>query len=423
MVIKTRNFNKVLILANQAGKGGTERSFINLINALKQSRLPFNMTLVVLEGEIETHYEYECKTILLTNKIPADPAGFFFFLIFSVYKIRQIKAEERPDITISFFNAANIVNVLSRSRERVFLNIHNFLSQKIKEYGMLGSIAKYMLKYFYYFADKIITPSEGMKKDMVEKFGLDGKKIHIIPNMIDILSIQNAAGKDIQDAYQALFSFPVIVTTGRLERQKSQKNLIKSFLLVKDAEPSAKLLILGDGTLRPHLLKLSYELGFRVYSIWDGNQEDLSSCDICFLGFQTNPFPFLAQSRVFAFPSIYESFGYAIAEAMICGVPVVSADCRSGPREILAPDTDPYYETKNIEYADYGILMPVFSDDSFDDFSTEITKKERLWSHAIIELLKDEKLQSYYKEKALKRGLEFESGHIVESWLRLIEQT
>jgi hypothetical protein len=45
---------------------------------------------------------------------------------------------------------------------------------------------------------------------------------------------------------------------------------------------------------------------------------------------------------------------------MVCGIPVASSNYRSGPREILAPNTDFNYQTQKPEFSEYGVLMPVF---------------------------------------------------------------
>jgi glycosyltransferase involved in cell wall biosynthesis len=57
---------------------------------------------------------------------------------------------------------------------------------------------------------------------------------------------------------------------------------------------------------------------------------------------------------------LWEGFSNALVEAMVCGVAVASSDYRSGPGEILAPNTDFNYQTQKPEFAEYGVFMPVF---------------------------------------------------------------
>lgn len=112
-----------------------------------------------------------------------------------------------------------------------------------------------------------------------------------------------------------------------------------------------KLAILGRGELEDYLKQLACEM-------------DLEK-DVYFLGFQKNPFKFISKSKIYVFPSLYEGFPNALCEAMACGVTVISSDCKSGPREILAPETNIDGETKIIEYAKYGMLLPVCDDNCY----------------------------------------------------------
>ena len=57
--------------------------------------------------------------------------------------------------------------------------------------------------------------------------------------------------------------------------------------------------------------------------------------DVIFVGFQANPWPHYASADLFALSSDYEGYPLVLVEAMLSGLPVVSTDCESGPREIL----------------------------------------------------------------------------------------
>jgi len=63
-------------------------------------------------------------------------------------------------------------------------------------------------------------------------------------------------------------------------------------------------------------------------------------------GFVSNPYKYMGKANVFVLSSIYEGFANVLVEALACGIPVVSTDCESGPREIL-------------DNGKYGKLVPV----------------------------------------------------------------
>jgi len=100
---------------------------------------------------------------------------------------------------------------------------------------------------------------------------------------------------------------------------------------------------------------------------------------------------------------------------MACGVSVVSSDCRSGPRDILAPNTDIDYQTDKPEFAEYGILMPVF-DVRFKKATDELEEKEKMWVETLDRLLKDENLRKDYSNKAKKRAEDFRLEKIIKEW-------
>lgn len=117
----------------------------------------------------------------------------------------------------------------------------------------------------------------------------------------------------------------LIGNVGRLENQKNQALLVRAMPQIRKKIPSAKLLIVGDGTLKPDLLRLAESLSVQDDCIFLSNRRDVAElCDAM---------------DVFAFPSIYEGLGIALVEAEANGLPCVVSP--GVPEEALA--------TKNCE--------------------------------------------------------------------------
>jgi glycosyltransferase involved in cell wall biosynthesis len=81
-------------------------------------------------------------------------------------------------------------------------------------------------------------------------------------------------------------------------------------------------------------------------------------------GFKVNPYPFLRKASVFVLSSRYEGFGNVLVEALLCGCPVVSTNCPSGPAEILAGGK-------------YGMLVPVGDESGLADAICETLDNPR----------------------------------------------
>jgi glycosyltransferase involved in cell wall biosynthesis len=79
--------------------------------------------------------------------------------------------------------------------------------------------------------------------------------------------------------------------------------------------------LLGQGSQHENLQKLAIELGVES--------------EIAMLGFQENPYQYMARAAVFALSSAWEGFGNVVAEALALATPVVCTNCQSGPAEII----------------------------------------------------------------------------------------
>ena len=130
-----------------------------------------------------------------------------------------------------------------------------------------------------------------------------------------------------------------------------------------------------------------------------------------------NPFSLMKHSKVFVLTSDWEGFPLAPCEAMICGLPVISTDCPTGPREILSPDSSPIanVDLQKAEYAKYGILMPMLQPGNEN-------KDDSIWAQAIVNLIEDKKLMEEYANKGKIRIQKLGIKNINNEWGDLLQK-
>jgi len=374
---------KIIFLIPTLSIGGGERVVselsLNLPNYIKT-------TFVLFKNEVS--YPYKGDLICLNLPISNNFFSRIYWFFVGISRFKKTVKKEKPDYVISFSMQADIINVLSnkKSDKKTILRIDNFTSAVCK--GLEGRIYKIFIKLLFNKSFQIISVSRVAADDLVKNFGIKKEKIKVIYNPLNVEKIQQLMIEPIEDKYQEIFKNPVIINIGRITKQKSQWHLIRAFKNVKDEIKEAKLVILGKGELEPYLKQL----------IKDLNLEN----DVHLLGWQENPFKFLAKSKAFVLSSLWEGLPYVILEAMTCGLPIISVDCKSGPREILAPNSDINRAAQDIEYADYGILCPI--------------KNEKKLAQAMIEILTNKKLSDNLIKKSKQRVDHFDIKKIIKKW-------
>jgi len=117
-----------------------------------------------------------------------------------------------------------------------------------------------------------------------------------------------------------------LIAVGRLADEKSFDKLLRAFASIAGRKSEWGLTILGEGDKRQELENLRAELGLegRVH----------------FPGRVSNPFIWLRRADLFVMSSRFEGLPCALCEAMGCGLPAISFDCDSGPRDIIRDGVD-----------------------------------------------------------------------------------
>lgn len=130
----------------------------------------------------------------------------------------------------------------------------------------------------------------------------------------------------------------IVLNVGRLDPRKGQKELIELFARIE--APEWKLVILGEGWIEQDLKAVIAVHGLEGRVRLEGAVRDVDS--------------WLARASIFAFPSHAEGFPNALIEAMCAGLPCISYDCDTGPRDLIRHDEN-------------GILVPVGDTQAFAD--------------------------------------------------------
>jgi glycosyltransferase involved in cell wall biosynthesis len=392
---------KVNFLIGTLTNGGAERVISNLTLNLNNTKA--NIVLFGKYSKID--YPYLGHIIFLDRSMQVNTLVKILTLIKRIYTMRKIKQMDKEATTISLLEYPNLLNAATYSRGRTIISVRNHMSTKYQD-GIKSRLWKLTIKYLYPKADLIISVSEEIKRDLIINYKIDANKIKVIYNSYDIDSILHSSQEAINDEFRSIFDNQVIITAGRLNMQKGHWHLIRAFSVVKQEVPNAKLVILGEGNLEHYLKQLACDLNI--------------ANDVYFLGFQLNPFKYIVKSRIFVMTSLYEGFPNALAEAMACGVPVISSDCKSGPREILAPGE---LEMLNIDYeineGRYGVLVPVCDGKMYNAFDA-ITEEELALSKSIISLLREKELWNHFSNQSRKRIQDFEIKKLIKEWESVI---
>ena len=304
---------KVLFFIYQLGAGGAGRTLLNVINHI--DRTQFEPILVTLnyEGSYEAYLQDDIRFIKLDTKR----------LRSAIFPLAKVIRQERPDLIFSTIPNYNLIAIMARLcsftkaknivREAALLGEEDSANLKLVIYGM-----------FYRLASHVISLSEGVKVNLVERYNVNPTQITVIYNPIDLKNLTHEAETGLMPAtHEQLFQTDAktIVTAGRLVKDKDQQTLIKAFSIVNQKLPS-ELIILGVGEEEETLRALTRKLDIEQ--------------SVHFIGFQKNPYMYFKRADLFALSSLREGFGHVLVEALATGTPVVSTNCKPGAEEVLA---------------------------------------------------------------------------------------
>lgn len=344
--------------------GGAERMRVNLAHEWVSRGFRVDFVLLQKRGELLK---------LLPSEVRVMPLNVRRFRS-AIRPLRRYVQREAPTIVLAAMWPLTVVAIvavkLSKHKCRVIVSDHNNLSTQYVDKSLFSRlILSSSIRTFYPLAEACIAVSYGVAADLVKLSGLGKARFSVVYN--PAATKQGGEAKGLHHPQEFLGKRKAILNIGTLKKQKNQSALIEAFSKFPEGHDYT-LYILGEGSCRGQLEQLIELRGLKER--------------VFLVGFCLDPTPYLQSAALFVLSSDYEGFGNVVVEALEQGVPVVSTDCPSGPREILCDGK-------------YGRLVPV------EDVNA--------LSCAMLE-----ELEKKHDHEALKRrASDFSVGKIAEEYL------
>ncbi len=358
---------KLLLIVPSLHQGGLEKVCAATARLLQPY---FDVQIAIFDSR---SIAYDIKGIPVVDlRLPSRPGVIakVINVLRRGMRLRKLKKEAQIDIAYSFGPTANLANIASGGRAKMWLGIRSYMD--------MGNPKQ--IRLFCRCADMVVCCSETICREVQEKYRC-GKAV-TLQNPFDIKEVKLLSGRE--EAELPWKEGRILVSMGREDSVKGFWHLLKSFALVHEKLSDTRLMIIGKGEFEPYK-ELAEKLGVNE--------------DIFFTGLKKNPYPYLKKGTLYVLTSYYEGFPNAMVEAMSMGLPVIATDCKTGPREILEDR--------------YGILIPNMEPEpDFDPL--HITEEERDLAGQIIGLLEDQDRMQHYREMALKRAGDYTAESYIE---------
>ncbi len=340
----------ILFIYSNLGDGGTQRQRSILSQELCKD---YDLYIAIFQN-IQL-FPFHGEVIDIDAPTSGNPLISIYNLFKRIVVIKRLIKRLQVDIIFSSSMISNMVCLLVKFLYRVkpplVITFNNSLREKAEDMGLKGSISLFLNKRLIKYADKIITVSRALEHEIIE-MGFPREKTITIYNGIAFDEMEEKSKERIDVEHAGFFNprVPVIISVGRLTKQKNYGGLLDAFAKLRESV-NARLVLIGDGTEKNYLLDKSLYLGI--------DKDDLLT------GWVKNPYKYLKKSSIFVLSSLWEGFPNVVIEAMGMGLPVISTDCPTGPSEIIT-------------HGKTGILIPVDDTNELYEQMMKMMKNEKV---------------------------------------------
>lgn len=317
---------RIAIFFPQLTAGGVQRCLLLLAKGFLDQGFDVDVVVGQADGPFRTHIPIGVSLIdLHANHLRSALPGL----------IRYLRSFT-PSALLSAQTHANILAIwacrLSNRNIRLVVSEHNDMTAVVNAQDAgKDRYRPIFARFFYPWANEIVAVSGGVANSLSKIAGLPRESIHVIYNPLIPENLENLKQAPCPHPWLQDIERKIVIAAGRLEPQKDYPSLIHAFASLS-RRLNIALIILGEGSERQHLEALI-------------KQQRLESV-VHLAGYVENVYAYFVRASAFVLSSAWEGFPSVLIEAMACGIPVISTDCPSGPREIL-------------EGGNFGRLVPV----------------------------------------------------------------
>jgi glycosyltransferase involved in cell wall biosynthesis len=306
---------RISILLPDLRGGGAERVSVNLVNELVRRGLSVDLVLMRVEGQLLESVDAKVRIVDLR----APRVRHVLIALIGYLK------RSRPAGMVAHMWPLTVIavlaKVLSRASTRLVLVEHtNWSASEISISKRRLLFVGATMRVLFPFADSRVAVSNGARLDMAKISGLPPACFAVLNNPVVGAEIPKSASLGAVADEWWNWKGAKIIAVGALRKDKDFATLLRAFARLLE-QVDARLLILGEGSLRGELEAMARDLGV--------------SARLSMPGFVADPSHYFARADLFTLSSTAEGLPTVIIEALAQGTPVVSTDCPSGPREIL----------------------------------------------------------------------------------------
>lgn len=312
---------KLLLFIHSLQAGGAERVAAELANHWAGRQ--WQVTFVTVSSDATDFYRLDSSIRRISLDLAAESRGFGAALRNNFRRIRALRRallDIRPDVAIAFMTIPNVTLALAAMGipTLVAIGSEHVHPPCVRLHWLWGVLRRYL-----YGSLRAITALTTESRAWLLK-NTNARMIAVVPNAVPWpLAVHAPVIAPSQVVSEGRH---VLLAAGRLEEQKGFDLLIRAFEPLAATFADWDLVILGEGGLRERLTRQIAAAGLEHRVKLPGMVGNIAE--------------WYQRADIYVFSSRFEGFGNTLAEAMAHGVPAVSFDCDTGPRDIIRHGVD-----------------------------------------------------------------------------------